>query len=206
MDIPLNTMSSQLAPSSLEQERQILIILMDQLCICNYAMDEYWGGTSKRDNSKNMEFTNLLVSVLGFMLYDIIINLKTEASPIMLLCRKKQMCYHQIALVWCYHQDSNPASPLHYLCRVKQVFVHLLFIFSWYYGIVFLTCVISWLSLGQPSFVTLGLGKDEYKPYKVKGSSCSKGTGGHWRSFNVAISSGDASRVPRFREEAPTQK
>ena len=54
--------------------------------------------------------------------------------------------------------------------------------------------------------VTLGLGKDEYRPYKVKGSSCSKGTGGRWRNFNVAISDGDASRVSRFRGEVPTQK
>ena len=27
--------------------------------------------------------------------------------------------------------------------------------------------------------VILGLGKDKYRPYRVKGSSCSEGTGGH---------------------------
>lgn len=37
MDIPLNSMSSQLAPSSIEQEIQVWIPLMEQLRICNYV-------------------------------------------------------------------------------------------------------------------------------------------------------------------------
>ena len=35
--IPLNSMSSQLAPASVEQEIQVWITLMAQLRICNYV-------------------------------------------------------------------------------------------------------------------------------------------------------------------------
>ena len=34
--------------------------------------------------------------------------------------------------------------------------------------------------------VMLGLGKDECRPCRIKGSSCNEGTGGHWRVFNIA--------------------
>ena len=52
------------------------------------------------------------------------------------------------------------------------------------------------------SSVTLNLGKGEYRPCKVKGSSCSKDTGGRWGSFNVATSSGDRSKIQGFRRSA----
>ncbi|KAN0091498.1 hypothetical protein V8E55_005064 [Tylopilus felleus] len=68
------------------------------------------------------------LSALMFMLYDIIINLEKE-----------------ILLVWDYRQNHDLAGPPSSCRRVKQVLVHVLFIFSRYYGLVFLACV--WLLL-----------------------------------------------------------
>lgn len=85
-----------------------------------------------------------LASMLAFMLYDIIINLKQEVGPLMLLPEVEADIPSQIPLVWCHRGKNDPTNPQHRFRKAKQVFMCLLFIFARYYGLVYLTCVILW--------------------------------------------------------------
>lgn len=130
-------MSFPLVPSPTEQEIQVLITLMAQLRICNYVT-----GERCRPGGEGIRYLQtLLVSALVFMLYDIIINLEKEVGLFLLLWKEGiDIGILQIPLVWRYRQNDH-ASSLHDFRRLRQVLVHFVFIFSRYYGLVFLSCV-----------------------------------------------------------------